>query len=101
MTVKNTLVSTALITSAFMAASVPSLALAATPVKYETVTVTGDFPDQRITMPVRETSLGKQVRLPHGAWVYCKADCATTLKDQTFDFWTLQDENAGGGGRGR
>ena len=95
MTAQKLLVPTTLIASALLAISLPSFSLAKSPGKYETVTVTGDFPDQRITMPVRETDLGKQVRLPHGPWIYCKADCEQTLKDQTFNFWAEQEGHAG------
>jgi hypothetical protein len=96
---KKIVMTATLIASQLLAMGLPSLSLAKSPVKYETITVTGDFPDQQITMPVRETNLGKQVRLPHGPWIYCQADCQKTLKDQTFNFWTEQQDRDGGGNR--
>ena len=37
--------------------------------------------------PVRQTSLGPQVRLPGGSWIYCKRSCSETLRAETVDFW--------------
>jgi hypothetical protein len=99
MIVKKTSIPITLTVSAVLAIGVSSFSLAKSPVRYDTVTATGDFPDQRITMPVRDTELGKQVRLPHGPWIYCKADCQQTLKDQTFNFWADQEDRTGGGNR--
>jgi hypothetical protein len=45
---------------------------------------------------VRQTSLGRQVQLPGGSWVYCQRSCAETLRAETVDFWEAQQ---GGGGR--
>ncbi|WP_125461754.1 MULTISPECIES: hypothetical protein [Rhodomicrobium] len=86
----------ALIASAF---SIPASAKS----RYDTVTVTGDFRDQRITAPVRHSELGgSEVRLPGGGWIDCGGDCRSALKDATFDFWNIQeDEDGGGGGGGR
>jgi hypothetical protein len=91
MNIKNTGLALALIASAASAMGVPAFAKA----RNETITVTGDFADQRITAPARHTAQGDQVYLPHGAWVYCAGDCKKALKDATFDFWTIQEENAG------
>jgi hypothetical protein len=37
--------------------------------------------------PVRNTSVGRQVRLPGGTWVYCRTSCSETLRVQTVDIW--------------
>lgn len=39
---------------------------------------------------VRPTSMGPQVQLPGGSWVYCKRSCAETLRAQSVDFWEAQ-----------
>ncbi len=45
---------------------------------------------------VRPTSLGPQVQLPGGGWIYCKRSCSETLRAETVDFWEAQQ---GPGGR--
>lgn len=53
---------------------------------------------------VRPTSLGRQVQLPSGSWVYCKRSCAETLRVETVDFWVSRDglggRSVGGAERG-
>jgi len=39
---------------------------------------------------VRQTSLGRQVQLPGGAWTYCERSCSETLRARTVDFWEAQ-----------
>ena len=39
---------------------------------------------------VRQTSLGRQVQLPGGSWIYCKRGCSETLRAETVDFWEAQ-----------
>ena len=36
---------------------------------------------------VRQTSLGPQVQLPGGSWIYCRRSCSETLRVETIDFW--------------
>lgn len=91
--VGKTLLTAALMATSFGIASLPASAKTA----YEMVTVTGDFRDQKITAPVRVTDAGRQVRAPHGAWIDCPAaDCKKALKDATFDFWQIQEDDGGG-----
>jgi hypothetical protein len=45
---------------------------------------------------VRRTSLGPQVQLPGGSWVYCKRSCSETLRAESVDFWEARQ---GPGGR--
>jgi hypothetical protein len=40
-----------------------------------------------IKAPWRDTARGRQVRLPHGTWVYCRTRCSETLRVQTIDIW--------------
>ena len=40
-----------------------------------------------IKAPWRDTERGRQVRLPHGTWVYCRTSCSETLRVQTIDIW--------------
>lgn len=44
---------------------------------------------------VRPTSLGPQVQLPGGSWVYCKRSCAETLRAETVDFWEARQGPGG------
>jgi hypothetical protein len=44
-----------------------------------------------IRAPYRATSVGYQVRLPHGTWVYCRTSCSETLRVQTVDVWANVD----------
>jgi hypothetical protein len=44
---------------------------------------------------VRQTSLGRQVQLPGGGWVYCKRSCSETLRAETVDFWEAQQGPGG------
>ncbi len=54
------------------------------------------FGNATVRGAVRPTSLGPQVQLPGGAWIYCKRSCAETLRAETVDFWEAQ---AGPGGQ--
>lgn len=45
---------------------------------------------------VRATVLGWEVLLPGGHWVYCRRNCAETLRVETLDFF-----NANGAGSGQ
>jgi|LNFM01.1.fsa_nt_gb hypothetical protein len=44
---------------------------------------------------VRPTSLGPQVQLPGGGWIYCKRSCSETLRAETVDFWEAQQGPGG------
>ncbi len=44
---------------------------------------------------VRPTSLGPQVQLPGGSWIYCRRSCSETLRAETVDFWEAQRGPAG------
>jgi hypothetical protein len=45
---------------------------------------------------VRPTSLGPQVQLPGGSWIYCKRSCSETLRAETVDFWEARRPGGGG-----
>lgn len=49
---------------------------------------------------VRPTSLGPQVQLPGGSWIYCRRSCSETLRAETVDFWEAQRRGGSGGGGG-
>lgn len=67
-----------------------------------TVTGCSRFGHGCTTAPVRRGSYGWEVRLPGGTWISCARDCATTLRDETIDFWSKRDwERGGGEGRRR
>ena len=44
---------------------------------------------------VRQTSLGNQVQLPGGSWIYCRRSCSETLRAETVDFWEAQQGPGG------
>lgn len=44
---------------------------------------------------VRQTSVGPQVQLPGGSWVYCRRSCSETLRAETVDFWEAQTSPGG------
>jgi len=70
------------------AACLTALSASGKDAPHRTVTVTGDFRDQRITAPVRKTDVGEEVLVPGGAWTDCADDCKQALKNATFDFWS-------------
>jgi hypothetical protein len=47
-----------------------------------------------IKAPWRDTKMGRQVRLPHGTWVYCRASCSETLRVETIDLGQRQQRFA-------
>lgn len=53
------------------------------------------FGNGTVSGPVRQTSVGWQVRLPGGTWVHCRRSCSETLRVETVDFW--QANGAGSG----
>jgi hypothetical protein len=44
---------------------------------------------------VRQTSLGPQVQLLGGSWIYCKRSCSETLRAETVDFWEAKQGPGG------
>ena len=54
------------------------------------------FGNGTIRAPVRSTTMGWEVLLPGGRWVYCRRSCAETLRVETIDFF-----NANGAGTGQ
>lgn len=58
-----------------------------------TVTAHSHFGNGSVTAPYRNTSVGYQVRLPHGTWVYCRTSCSETLRVQTVDIWDAVIDN--------
>ena len=58
------------------------------------VTACSTYGEGCYTAPVRQTSVGPQVRLQGGTWIYCEADCRDTLRRATVDFWHDQRERS-------
>lgn len=54
------------------------------------------FGGDKVVGAVRRTSLGPQVQLPGGSWIYCRISCSETLRVETVDFWAARN---GPGGR--
>lgn len=54
------------------------------------------FGNGNIRAAVRSAPLGWEVELPGGHWVYCRRNCAETLRVETLDFF-----NANGAGSGQ
>ena len=53
------------------------------------------FGNGTVSGPVRRTSVGPQVRLPGGSWVYCKRSCSETLRAESVDFWEARQSPGG------
>jgi hypothetical protein len=51
------------------------------------VTAHSHYGNGSVRGPVRDTRVGRQVRLPHGTWVYCRTSCSETLRVQTVDIF--------------
>ena len=58
------------------------------------VTACSTYGEGCYTAPVRQTSVGPQVRLKGGTWIYCEVDCQDTLRRATVDFWHDQRERS-------
>lgn len=58
------------------------------------VTACSTYGEGCYTAPVRQTSVGPQVRLKGGTWIYCEVDCRDTLRRATVDFWHDQRERS-------
>jgi hypothetical protein len=61
------------------------------PYSGRTVVAQSQFGNGSVEAPVRETSMGLEVRLPGGTWVGCGRDCSETLRLETVDFWEAQN----------
>lgn len=83
--------------AARLATATAALAMAAAPALAQTpraaskilgyVTAFSHDGNGSIRAPYRATSVGYQVRLPHGTWIYCKTSCQETLRVNTIDVW--------------
>jgi hypothetical protein len=49
------------------------------------VIATSRFGNGSVIGAVRPTSVGPQVQLPSGSWVYCRRSCSETLRVETVD----------------
>ena len=62
--------------------------------RYGYVTAYSHHGNGSLTAPTRRTSLGRQVRLPGGAWIYCAGNCREQLRRQKLDYWeTIEEES--------
>lgn len=61
------------------------------------VTAESHYGNGSVKGPVRNTPVGRQVRLPHGTWVYCRTSCSETLRVETVDIFGDGDTMAGYG----
>lgn len=57
------------------------------------------FGHGKVSGPVRATPRGRQVQLPGGSWIYCRATCSDTLREETVDFWEAREPGGGVGAR--
>ena len=53
------------------------------------------FGNTQVRGAVRQTSLGPQVQLPGGSWIYCKRSCSETLRAESVDFWEARQGPGG------
>lgn len=60
---------------------------------YRFVLVESHHSSRSVVVPVRAARLGKQVKLPGGAWVYCEITCEYTVRRMSLDFWEGQGQN--------
>ena len=51
----------------------------------DVVVAVSRFGNGHVTGAVRPTSVGPQVQLPSGSWVYCRRSCSETLRVETVD----------------
>jgi hypothetical protein len=59
------------------------------------VTATSRFGNGSITAEVRHAPNGWEVLLPGGHWVYCRRNCAETLRVETIDFFNANSAGSG------
>ncbi len=79
-------------------ACAPADARARRTIDVDTVVAESRFGNGSVTGAVRNTSLGPQVQLPTGRWVYCRRSCSETLRVETIDFNANNAQWFGGGG---
>lgn len=66
----------------------------------DVVVAVSRFGNGHVTGAVRPTSVGPQVQLPSGSWVYCRRSCSETLRVETVDLnEDLRDSNTSRGGK--
>ena len=61
------------------------------------VIATSRFGNGSIAGAVRGTSVGPQVQLPSGSWVYCRRSCSETLRVESVDLHQESRDFAGNG----
>ena len=61
------------------------------------VIATSRFGNGSVGGAVRGTSVGPQVQLPSGSWIYCRRSCSETLRVETIDFWENDGRLVGAG----
>lgn len=61
------------------------------------VIATSRFGNGSVGGAVRGTSVGPQVQLPSGSWVYCRRSCSETLRVETVDLHQESRDFAGHG----
>ncbi len=61
------------------------------------VTADSHYGNGSVKGAVRNTPVGRQVRLPSGDWTYCRTSCSETLRVQTVDIFGNGDSMVGYG----
>ena len=61
------------------------------------VTANSFYGNGSVRGAVRNTPVGRQVRLPGGTWTYCRTSCSETLRVQTVDIFGGNETFAGYG----
>ena len=61
------------------------------------VIATSRFGNGSVGGAVRGTSVGPQVQLPSGSWIYCRRSCSETLRVETVDLHQESRDFAGHG----
>lgn len=97
----------ALLTSLTAAAAVSAFAVTAEAARRHSYRDGGDvvvavsrFGNGHVTGAVRPTSVGPQVQLPSGSWIYCRRSCSETLRVETVDLnEDLRASNTSRGGQ--
>jgi hypothetical protein len=82
--------------STFLAAACAGEEAAPTPYPGGFVVAKSRFGNGTVRGQVRRAALGWKVQLPGGRWVYCRRNCAETLRVETIDFFQT---NAAGSGQ--
>ncbi|MEJ2117329.1 MAG: hypothetical protein P8Y67_01045 [Alphaproteobacteria bacterium] len=61
---------------------------------YRHIYVESDYGSRRVSVPVRHTRMGDQVKLPGGSWVDCEVTCEYTVRRLSVDFWEDQQNHS-------